>query len=440
MNLTLKELRTIFKKSGAVRILAKPLAENDNTKQQLYLGSSFDVVSDLPFREVTPDSAAQNLKAKLNFFWLAENGDFEQAEHAQIILYPQYPEVRLSGFMRGCSAAPSAHMQPIPSGERGPKNTWDGRVLYMGVTENKIILAYLSIRGSAASCDFEKLCENGDIQKIRHNSVLYELGTEQVDESRSILLETLAEIKRRGWIDSVRMYPDGSVRSYGAQNGGGYTLEAMLGIIPNGRSEPDFHGWEIKAYSQDRITLMTPEPDGGHYGNHGAGSFVRNYGYERDDKVWYFTGVHRVGEVHEKTKQKLTLEGFDAEKGKIFNVNGGITLSDSSGDLSAVWTYSGLINHWGRKHANAAYVKYEVNKENEASLLYRYASPVKLGVGTNFEKYLLAMHAGTVVYDPATKIAPATGSRGSAVKARNQFRISVRNLPALYDEFKAIDF
>jgi hypothetical protein len=33
-----------------------------------------------------------------------------------------------------------------------------------------------------------------------------------------------------------------------APNCGGYTLEAELGITPNGYSEPDFLGWEVKQF------------------------------------------------------------------------------------------------------------------------------------------------------------------------------------------------
>jgi hypothetical protein len=55
----------------------------------------------------------------------------------------------------------------------------------------------------------------------------------------------------------------------------------MLGISPNGRSEPDYLGWELKAYSGSRITLMTPEPNGGLYGEKGVAEFLRTYGYLR---------------------------------------------------------------------------------------------------------------------------------------------------------------
>ena len=52
------------------------------------------------------------------------------------------------------------------------------------------------------------------------------------------------------------------------------TLEAELGITPNGYAEPDFMGWEVKQYGvtdfiairpRSPVTLMTPEPTGGIY-------------------------------------------------------------------------------------------------------------------------------------------------------------------------------
>jgi hypothetical protein len=64
-------------------------------------------------------------------------------------------------------------------------------------------------------------------------------------------------------------------------------LEAELGVAKNSKSEPDFHGWEVKQHSvanfdtvgSGAITLMTPEPTGGYYKEHGAAEFVRKFGY-----------------------------------------------------------------------------------------------------------------------------------------------------------------
>ena len=169
---------------------------------------------------------------------------------------------------------------------------------------------------------------------------------------------------------------------YTARNGGGYTLEALFGIVPNGISAPDFLGWELKAYSSGRVTLMTPEPDTGYYGTKGVEAFVRKYGRPIANDVLYFTGTHRANEKCTGSGHTLTLRGFDLLARKIVDVDGGIELVDSTKAVSAGWSFKGLIEHWGRKHASAAYVKYE--KQDTTPPNYRYLSPVLLGEGTDF--------------------------------------------------------
>lgn len=436
MNLSIEQLQEIYSNLRVIRVLAKPLAENDNSKQQIYLGGNFDVLNDIPFQEVTADGTAKvpNFKAKVKLNWITENGDFEPAPYAQLILYPSYPEVRLSGFLRGCSNSPSEYMRPIQAGNRGPKNSWDGRILFLGVNDAGEIFAALGIAGSVASLQFDELRTS---KKIEKKGALYSLpiqcesSTKLVDTKKE-LLAALSTIKNKGWIPSSRIQKDGSIKSYQASNGGGYTLEAMLGISPNGRSEPDYLGWELKAYSSSKITLMTPEPTGGIYGDKGVAVFLRKYGYLREDDTLYFTGNHRVGIRHEKTNQLLSLEGFDAKSGKIVNPDGGIYLSDKNGDPSATWAYAGLISHWGRKHGNAAYVSYEkkVDQSNE----YKYLSPVLIGIGTSFSKFLCAMSKGDVVYDPAPKMTNASEEKPK-IKPRSQFRVSTKKLNTLYETF-----
>jgi hypothetical protein len=438
MNLSIEQLQGIFSKLGVIRLLAKPLAENDNSKQQIYLGGSFDVLNDIPFQEVIADSVAKvpNFKAKLKWNWITENGNFEPAPHAQLILYPSYPEVRLSGFLRGCSSSPSEQMRPIPFGRRGPKNSWDGRVLLMGIRGDGEIFAALSTADSIASSQFEELRTSKAIDKngaLYSLPIAYEAPTKSNDTKHELLLE-LIRIKGMGWIPSARIQKDGRIKPYQASNGGGYTLEAMLGIAPNGRSEPDFLGWELKAYSGSRITLMTPEPNVGLYGEKGVAEFLRSYGYLREDDTRYFTGIHKVGIRHEKTNQLLSLEGFDANSEKILNPDGGIYLSDNNGNLSAAWSYAGLISHWGRKHANVAYVAYE--KQNNEFSEYKYLSPVLLGIGTSFTRFLTAMAKGDVVYDPAPKMTNASSDK-PRTKARSQFRITTKKLYTLYQTFES---
>lgn len=224
--------------------------------------------------------------------------------------------------------------------------------------------------------------------------------------------------------------------AYRAQNGGGYTLEALLGVKPNAVAGPDFMGWEIKAYSSDKVTLMTPEPDAGYYGKHGVEAFVRKYGRKIAGDRFYFTGTHRANQLCNSSGQTLRLNGFDASNGKIIDVSGGIELVDGKGNLSAAWSFQGLIEDWGRKHAAAAYVPYEKKKSTPPE--YHYKSPILLGEATEFSLYLLSLSSGLAMYDPGSKVMNASTNR-STVKARNQFRIPVRYLGSLYRKFEAVD-
>jgi len=70
---------------------------------------------------------------------------------------------------------------------------------------------------------------------------------------------------------------------------------------------------------------------------------------------------------------------------------------------------------------------------------YRYFSPALLGEGMDFNRYLAALCAGLVIFDPGSKVMNASTEK-STVKARSQFRISVRHLTELYQKFGPVEF
>ena len=428
-------LSNCFRDLGATKLFCKPLAENDNSKQQIYVGGSFEVLQLLPHQEIRTDASAKrpNFKASLNLFWINENGEAASAPRSQLILYPDYPEVRLSGFLMGCHTAPSKFMQPIPSGMRQNFNGPDGRVLFFGVSPDDKILTYLAPAGSIISNEFRIRLEKGE---FKQEGVLWHLPFGAITNTKKALLATLREIHKAGWHISCKLNKEGRLIPYVAQNGGGYTLEALLGIKPNADAAPDFMGWEIKAYGSSKVTLMTTEPDSGYYGVHGIKAFVQKYGHDAGRDVLYFTGLHRANVLCETSGQILRLRGFDHAKKKIIDVGGGIELVDQQGNISAAWTFQRLIAHWSRKHAAAAYIPYD--KKREIPPEYKYKSPVLLGEETEFPLYLSALHSGLIMYDPGSKISDASSS-SAKVKARNQFRIPIGKLAALYKKFTAIN-
>jgi len=423
-----------FSELGAVRAFCKPLAENDNSKQQIYLGGNFDVVQMFPFDVVDATSKGKDstYKAKLNFVWVSDYKT-ERATGAQLILYPQYPEVRLSGFLRGCKCAPNELLQPVPAAQRRFNNGPDGRILFFGITHDGQTLAYLAPAESNLAQEFRRRQADNAFLK---ESVFFNLPLLGRD-SKIILLEKLTEIRNGGWQPSVSLKKGGILVPHKGSNGGGYTLEALLGIIRNSKSEPDFMGWEIKAYSRDRITLITPEPDGGMYGEEGVKVFVRKYGKPSGIDTLYFTGTHRADCRNEKTGLTLVVRGFNASRKIIEDVEGGVELLNDEGHCEAAWSFTHLLIKWNKKHAQAAYIPYE--SEKVVAPAYRYFSPALLGEGTDFTRYLAALCSGKVIFDPGSKVMNASTEK-STVKARSQFRMSVRHLAELYQKFGQANF
>ena len=429
----LDSLLACFDNLGATKIFCKFLAENDNSKQQIYLGNSFEVLRQLVFGEITsfPDLKQPNFKAQVPLFWIDGTGSAQPAQRAQLILYPKYPEIRLSGFLTGCDLAPRALMQPTQKDNRKFNNGPDGRVLFLAVNATSVF-AYLAAAHSNIAIEL-----NAQPHRISEKTkgALREITRVEYLDPRDLLLRKLRELRAGGWHPSVKLDKFGTEKPYTARNGGGYTLEAFFGISPNGRSEPDFHGWELKTFSRDRITLMTPEPDAGFYGDNGVSAFVRKYGRSLPNDVIYFTGAHRVGSRCATSNQTLQLEGFDIVTGKITDIDGGIHLIDMKGALAAGWTFAGLIEHWCRKHAAAAYVQYESAKT--APNNYRYKSPAILGEESEFPMFLNALASGNIIYDPASKLTGASSAKPKS-KARSQFRISAKKLGLLYKKLETV--
>lgn len=440
-SLTFEKLSRMLRERGVERLFFKKLAPNDNSKNQIYLGDELSVLSILPSGELSEEVSSsekpsaggkQRLKAPVPLFWLDAEGGIHGAPNAQLILYPQYPEVRLSGFLSGSSIQLGEWFDPRKQG-RLP-----GRILLLGTARNGRLYGHLALPGSALE------------KQVTALHILASFGTlAEVpfvdDDGTSELMRELRRIHKLGWIASQRLDADLGLVPCNSQNCGGYTLEARLGITPNGYAEPDFHGWEVKTFgvsSFDRlgpqvITLMTPEPDGGFYKDAGVEAFIRRFGYAdvrgRPDRI-NFGGIHVLGQRHHRTGLRLVLTAFDEGTQKIRDVNGGIALL-ANGDCAALWSYRKLIEHWKKKHDKAVYIPNmgEVGPPRR----YRYGEKVLLGRGADFENLLSAVIAANVYYDPGIKLENASGDTPK-VKRRSQFRIKARDLKTLYRSFEQV--
>ncbi|WP_113913523.1 MvaI/BcnI family restriction endonuclease [Roseovarius dicentrarchi] len=420
---------------GAIRFYAKRLAPNDNSKNQVYLGGGFGALNVIPHGEIEDDgsilagSVRDRAKAKVNFFWLDVQG-LAQAPNAQLILYPKYPEVRMSGFLRGA--------------ERAPKNLMrsrdEGRVLFFGISPDGRVIGHVVAHNDPVAVAFDAVADalplSGvfvDLETVRQG------GT----DPKQALLAALRRIHGKGWIPSQKMGRAGVPEPYSARNGGGYTLEAELGISPNGYAEPDFMGWEVKQYgvrdftkftAKSPVTLMTPEPTGGVYRDKGVEVFLRRFGYaDKAGKAGRinFGGVYANDrDFHAETNLALRMTGFDPASGKITDVDGAIVLVARDDTIAASWGFKGIMAHWNRKHAKAAYVPSLMRAPPPE---YSYGPVVEMNQGTDVLLLLGAFARGAVYYDPGIKMENADTGK-PVTKRRSQFRIRHNLLSCLYSE------
>jgi hypothetical protein len=130
----------------------------------------------------------------------------------------------------------------------------------------------------------------------------------------------------------------------------------------------------------------------------------------------------------------MTLTGFDATTGKITDMDGGLALIDAGEDIAASWTFKGMMAHWNRKHAQAAYVPSLFRTPPPE---YSYGAHVLLCEQTDFLLFLKAFAAGAVYYDPAVKLENASSDR-PVIKRRSQFRVAHAELTRLYQRHEAV--
>lgn len=426
--MNLRNLKRLFTDNGCQKVYVKELSPNDNSKNQVYLGGSFEVLNILPVGEIINEPAGdwnkERFKAAIKFSWINEDGNVFAAPGAQLILYPKYPEVRFSGFLKRCQSPPSELMA----------NRIPGRLLFLGISNSGMILGYVAAPDSEITKEFHNL------------NAKYEQGIFKVWElsqgldTRKRLLDELYRIHLMDWIVSKRLDKNGNTLSCNSSNCGGYTLEAELGITPNGYSEPDFLGWEVKQFGVKNlnhigasvpVTLMTPEPTHGHYVERGADFFIRFYGYQdlkgRADRI-NFGGIHKASQVNARTGLSLEIIGFDSNEGKIKNTDGKIALLDNNGNEAASWSFTSLLKHWNRKHNQACYIPSLADKNLPRK--YKYGNKVILGTGTDFQFFLKEMSLGNIYYDPGIKMENA--SIRPIIKRRSQFRIKSGHIGNLY--------
>lgn len=449
-------LSDILAKYNVQKVLIKKLAKNNNDKNQVYFhhdASLLNSVFDLEFSTRTKSTSSKNagkhagkliLEARFNDFnWLSVSGDLHQVNHCKGILYHQYPEVRLSGFKSVSGLMP--HSMSV---DFTKKFTDRARYLAIGATsEGQAIAVMVTEPEVEFENDFRSLPFFSDSKICRCFSIESGSGSSRL---RTLLVEHVGGKTVKG----CRLKPNGETVPFTGTQVHGYTLEHELGISSNSDKEGDIFGIELKCFTSNKLTLFTPEPDGGLY-HQCFEEFMVRYGYAKE-AVYRFTGLHRVGKISEKTDLSLEvvcihkgqestgLQSYDLDKPLSHQMEGlQVILKDDEGLIAASWSVDRLLNNWGVKHNEVVYVPATVSEnKNLDQFKLGFTKQVEFGESvlwckrTSLEKMIQAIASGVIFLDPAPKYDP-DNPRNS--KRRSQWRINniYRDSASLYE---SVDF
>jgi hypothetical protein len=436
---SIKDVYDLLEGHGAEVALLKLLPKNANDKNQIYIASDFGVLYelfDLALAERAV-SVSASVRADLGiriaeasfkkFFWMKRDGSLVEAKKVKAIVYPQYPEARLSGLQTIEGTMPQAlsvaFTKSSPEAKRLlvlarlPLGGCIG-IVYLGLSP-----AFEQELASLPSFERARACKKLTIAQ----------GNGRKLEQR---LSGVLGVHLRG----CRLDGYGRTLPFSGTQVCGYTLEHALGIVPNSSSDGDLYGIELKTHTQLKVTLFTPEPDGGAYVRDFS-EFMKKYGYQDNDGDYRLTGIHRANVMCEKSGLTLRLRecrfvgnertwvDYDPQTpltAKLDAVE--VALIGKDGEVAASWSLPRLMNCWGAKHNEAVYIQADkVPNPNLAEASEGYEHLITFGTTvmwcrqTSAERLLSAINDGTIYLDPAPKL---HGSNPAKNKRRSQWRVN----------------
>lgn len=429
-----------FRELGCSQVFIKVLSKNqDNEKNQIYLGSRLEIFSVLPGKVTVGLASASvekrksskgesKLELELLFYWITQGG-LGEAPNAKLINYFQYPEIRFSGFLSQSEAAPDALRRALQA-------KFGQRVLLLGTSGEKVYGLVLS----------EK--DNGDLSALisapywLNQRLIRVLETKQNKEKAVNPLKLADEILKLAGVEhtsrSLKVEGASPIPWRGTQ-GAGYTLEALLGVVRNGKAAPDKYGFEIKSSLSSPITLMTTQPDGGVRSEFGLKKFLKLFGWlgAKDDGSLRFNGKHSPKGSTARSGLKMIVTNWDStNQVPEGSKEPAVQLVDKKTKVvAAEWSFMKLGSSWARKHAGAIYVEARsLNKDGgKHPSHYIFGPNIYVCMGTTPLKIISGIESGLVYLDPGDRLS-ADGSS----KSRTQWRMSFSKKNPLEEQLKQL--
>ncbi len=257
--------------------------------------------------------------------------------------------------------------------------------------------------------------------------------------TKETLINTLREIRARGWIKSRRK----------SDNSGavGNTLEDLLGIEENNLPLPNAAEWELKVQRKKTGSLLTlfhsePSPRALKI----VPWLLNNYGWRHEkagekypDNEKSFRQTLRYGEktsrgfsvgVDEANRRIVISFSFDDIKPehdgwKTYLLNSGRNVLD--GNYVPYWGFDDVFHKVGTKLGNCFHIIAEASKEKDGEY-FRY-SEIRMLSGFSIDRFIEAIKQGYVYIDFDARTGHNHGTK---------FRINREKMHLLYENVKII--
>ena len=466
---SVQEISTTLQKLGASKAIVKVLPKNANDKNQIYFSSDFGVLYNNFELKLAERGASTSVTKRtsrpgshipeavfVSFGWVKRSGVVIKAKNVKAIVYTQYPEARLSGFLSVDNTMPQA--LSVNYTKSNPKET---RLLVMACMPGGGCLGLIYIGAPP-----ELIAEIAALPSAEGSRICKVLNVDQNYSERLFAqLESLVARPHKG----CRLDSFGTTRPFTGTQVCGYTLEHALGLSSNSGKDGDIYGIELKTHTQPKVTLFTPEPDFGPYVT-SFEEFMHRYGYEAIPGEWRLTGVHRANKRCSTSKLTLKVREYRVDPATVgrgseikvdwlrdsnheripfpYDSSTSLTakldavevvLLDDDGEVAAGWSLERLMNNWGVKHNEVMYIaatKQIATDKAEIAEGYGFNitfSPKVIWCrGTSAERLIDAIDSGVIFLDPAPKFVDEDPGKN---KRRSQWRVNDvhKAIHALYD-------
>ena len=367
-----------------------------------------------------------------DFRWISDDGREVPAKNTKMIIYPQYPEARLSGF-----DPVEGHMPPSMSVQFTKANPDAVRFLLLARRGTGDALGMMICQPSDQFVEEVKALPGASKSRVWKQ---LDLGVDASAELKALLSDVASRVH-----DGCRLDREHNILPFNGTQVCGFTLEQALGIVPNSDKNGDFKGIELKTHTQKKLTLFTPEPDLGPYRDD-FNNFMRTYGYDDGKGSFRLTGIHRVGVKCAKSGLTLRIDQYDPTKSLASQTNKEIVvgLYTDDGTLAAGWSLPRMLNCWGAKHNEVVYIPAakaanmdQAKVEADFKYTVTFSEQVLWCKRSSADRLLQAIMKGTVFLDPAPKYVP---DDPKSTKRRSQWRINdIRSAAAdLYEHAETV--